>query len=87
MVTAKQRRAVRRVRPHRREAWRDSIRGIHLASKREGDALFDREARRHLGISGEDFLERWDAGVYRDSADEGVERVAHLIPVVRRTRA
>jgi len=87
MVTVKQHRTTRRVRSHQREAWRDSIRGIHIASKRESDALFDRHVRRHLNISGDEFLQRWDAGFYRDSTDEDVERVAHLIPVVRRTRA
>jgi len=35
----------------------------------EGRAIFDHQARRLLGISGEDFLRRWDAGEYREIAD------------------
>jgi hypothetical protein len=47
-------------------------------------ALFDREAQRLLGISGEEFVRRWDAGEYKDTPDtpEGrqVMRVEFLLP-------
>ncbi len=53
----------------------------------EGRALFDREARLWLGLSGEEFLRRWDAGEYRNLPDtlEGrnVLRVIFLLPFVR----
>jgi hypothetical protein len=53
----------------------------------EGRALFDREARRLLGIDGEEFLRRWNAGEYRDlpesPAARKAMRVAFLIPFVR----
>jgi hypothetical protein len=74
-----------------RETWRVSIPGVRMATEEEGQRLFDRQARRTLGISGEEFLERWDSGAYRDVTDpheaNKVRRVAMLIPSVRRTRA
>jgi hypothetical protein len=72
-----------------REAWRDAIPGIHFATEEEGRALFDYQARKTLGISGEEFLARWDAGEFRDFADDAegreIEALAMLIPFVRRT--
>lgn len=49
-----------------------------------GQELFDKAARRILGISGDDFLARWDRGEY-DEGDEdtAVTRVAMLIPFAR----
>ena len=43
-------------------------------------ALFDQESRRILGISGEEFLQRWDSGDFRDVEDtpEGRE-LSYLI--------
>jgi hypothetical protein len=43
----------------------------------EGRALLDARARRFLGISGEEFLRRWEAGEYGDDWD-----TAELSPVV-----
>lgn len=87
MVAINERRRVRRP----REAWRDSIRGVHIATAQEGDELFDFQTRKELGISGEEFLLRWDAGEYRHLEDPKVERkvqrLAMLIPFARRTRA
>ncbi len=63
---------------------------IRMASVRDGKALFDHQARQALGISGEEFLRRWDAGVYRaNDSDEGraARRLAMLIPFARLTRA
>jgi hypothetical protein len=55
----------------------------------ESRALFDRKARALLGISGPEFLRRWDAGEYRGLTEETREerdimRVAMLIPFGRR---
>ncbi len=48
---------------------------------------FEAAARQWLGISGEEFLRRWDAGEYREVFDDedhyGVLMVATLIPWVR----
>ena len=48
-----------------------------------GIAMFDQEARRIVGISGEEFLARWDAGEFRDFEDtpEGRE-LTHLILLI-----
>lgn len=43
--------------------------GIREITKEEGRELFDRNVRRHLGISGEEFIRRWDAGEYDDPDD------------------
>lgn len=58
-------------------------------SEEEGEKIFDETARRKLGISGEEFLRRWDAGKYSNLADENprAQEVAMLIPLVRTTDA
>lgn len=52
-------------------------------SRDEGRRMFDRAAQEALGISGGDFLARWDAGEYEDNDDPMVTRVAMLIPFAR----
>ena len=53
----------------------------------EGRELFEREARRLLGLSGKEFLRRWEAGEYRDLPEtpetRKLMRVAFLIPFGR----
>jgi hypothetical protein len=53
----------------------------------ESRALFDSEAHHWAGVSGEEFLRRWDAGEYRDIPDtpEGhrIMSVIYLIPFGR----
>lgn len=67
------------------------IPGVHVATREEGIALFDRDARQALGISGEEFLRRWDAGEYQPVPDsvEGraIGQLAVLIPFVRGAKA
>ena len=67
------------------------IEGIHFVSPEEGRELFDREAQRLFGISGDEFLRRWDSGEYRPIPDtpEGrkLGRMYGLIPFARRTSA
>ena len=53
------------------------------ATPEEGRALLDRAAREVLGISGDEFLAKWDAGDYEDSDDPAITRVAMLIPFAR----
>lgn len=66
-----------------------AIAGIQLLSAEEGVALFDREARTLLHISGAEFLRRWDRGEYRPVPDtaEGrkVRRLVMLMPFARDT--
>lgn len=38
--------------------------GVHWMTTAEGYDLFDREARRLMGMSGADFIRRWDAGEF-----------------------
>ena len=58
--------------------------GVEECSPEEGRALFDAAARRHLGVSGEEFLAKWDAGDYDDDPDNpDVVRVAMLMPFGR----
>ena len=53
-------------------------------SRAEGRAIFDRQARRYLGISGAEFLRRWEAGEYAADPDQpGVMDLVMLLPLVR----
>ena len=46
-------------------------------------ALFDQEARRVVGVSGEEFLKRWDAGEFHDFEDTPEGRdLAYLILLI-----
>lgn len=40
----------------------------------------DKEARRCLGISGEEFATRWRNGEYKNDANPHVTRIAMLLP-------
>jgi hypothetical protein len=53
------------------------------ATHEEGRALLDRAARELLGISGDEFLARWDVGDYEGVDDPAITRVAMLIPFAR----
>lgn len=60
---------------------------IQYATPEQGRDLLDYQARRLLNISGQEFLERWAAGEYRDLADapghRHIMRLAMLIPFGR----
>lgn len=49
----------------------------------EARVEFDRQARRRLNMSGEEFLRRWDAREFPDLEDPDVDWVGSLIPLVR----
>ncbi len=49
----------------------------------EAMAEFDRQARTHMHMSGEEFLRRWDAREFPDTEDPDVSWVASLIPLAR----
>ena len=70
---------------------RDQQPGTRVLTIKEGRALFDRQAKKELGISGEEFLRRWDAGEYSPVPDtaEGrkVGRLVMLMPFVGRTKS
>jgi len=54
-------------------------------TEQEGSAMLDEQARARLGISGEEFLRRWDAGDYAQPEHDqpAVAKVAMLIPLAR----
>lgn len=57
---------------------------IHRLSTSAARRLFDREARRHLRMSGKEFLRRWETGKFDGQADtSAVRRVAMLLPFGR----
>lgn len=54
-------------------------------TEQDGLSMLDEQARARLGISGEEFLHRWDAGEYAgpESDRPDVVKVAMLIPLAR----
>ena len=56
-----------------------------ILTEEEGRILFDETARRLLGISGEEFVHRYDAGYYDDKPDmhEEVIELHLMLPLVR----
>ena len=67
----------------------DDIPGIQVLSPEEGRAFFDRKAREELGLPGDEFLSRWDAGEFQPVPDtpEGrkVGRLVMMFPFVGRS--
>ncbi|HEY7035708.1 MAG TPA: hypothetical protein VH482_30495 [Thermomicrobiales bacterium] len=63
---------------------------VRVLTEEEAKDLFDQEARYSLGISGEEFLRRYDAGEYRDETDMDVyhkiNRLVMMMPLVRSVR-
>jgi hypothetical protein len=56
-----------------------AIEGVKELTREEGRALFEEEVQRLLGISGEEFLRRLDAGEYDDVYDTpGHWQIGHL---------
>ena len=55
---------------------------VRVLTKEEGRALFDRQARSRINMSGEEFLRAWDAGEF-DEDPESVMFLAMLIPFAR----
>lgn len=60
----------------------DDIRVIEL-TREEGMAMFDRQARERLGMSGEEFLRKWDAGEIDDPDRNDVLMLVMMIPFIR----
>lgn len=55
-------------------------------SEQAADELFDKICRREMGISGVEFLRRWDAGGYAGTdvdAVEGLADVVMALPLIR----
>ena len=69
----------------------DAIPRIDLVTPEEARTLFDQQARKLLHISGEEFLQRWDAGEYRPVRDDAegrkVGELVMMMPFARRTKS
>jgi hypothetical protein len=50
------------------------------ATPEEGRAILDRAARRHLKMTGPEFVAAWKAGKFTDTDRPEVVRVAMLLP-------
>jgi hypothetical protein len=62
----------------------DVVPEVRELTAAEGRALFDKTARKLLGISGDEFLARWDRGEYQHEKEQmAVTKVAMLIPFAR----
>lgn len=64
----------------------DAADGVVTMSAKEYDDLFDRIARKNMGISGAEFLRRWDAGEFEGvdwDSIEGLRAVAMAVPLAR----
>ena len=68
--------------PARQRSKTEDFPLVREATLEEGQAMLDRSARRHLRISGEEFLRRWRRGDYTNDLDApGVQEVAMLLPI------
>lgn len=73
------------------EQWekmlRESAARVVEMSNEEVRALFDKEARRVMGIGGEEFIRRYDSGEYNDIPDDadhiGFWPLVMWVPLVR----
>jgi hypothetical protein len=53
-------------------------------TEEQAAALFDREARRYLGMSGQEFIAAWESGKFDDDPDQpDVMYLAMLLPLVQ----
>lgn len=55
-------------------------RKIKFLSRKEGRKLLDKQARRYLRMSGEEFVRKWKAKEFDDPDRPEVMQVAFLIP-------
>ena len=57
---------------------------VRELSLEEGQKLFDEKALQYLGVSGDEFIRRLDAGEYGDpDEDPNVMRLVMLLPFAR----
>jgi len=67
---------------------REPIEGVQIISAAEAREIFDYQARRLMGMSGEEFLRRWDEGEFRDLFDKrGHENLTSLVMKMGLARA
>jgi hypothetical protein len=67
---------------------REPIEGVQDISAAEAREVFDYQARKLVGMSGEEFLRRWEEGEFRDLFDKcGHEDLTHLVMMMGLGRA
>lgn len=56
---------------------------IPTLSKEEAELEFDRQSRRWLEMSGEEFLKHWNEGSFPNPNDPHIVFVSMLLPLIR----
>ncbi len=57
---------------------------FHEATPEEGEVMLDQRAQRYLGISGLEFIRRWEAGYYDADPDaHGVQNIVGMLAFVQ----
>jgi hypothetical protein len=56
------------------------IEGVDWITREEGIAILDRQARKYLGMSGEEFVRRYRAGEIEDPDRSDVVALSMLLP-------
>jgi hypothetical protein len=67
---------------HRQTASANGVEIVERLSREEGKQLVDRQARKYLKMSGEDFARQYREGRIEDPDRLAVSRVAILLPLV-----
>ncbi len=67
--------------PHLPRLTRREQSGIKHITKRDGEQLLDRQARKYLGMSGAEFKRQYRAGTIEDPDRSAVIRVSLLMPL------
>ena len=67
---------------------REPIEGVQIISAAEAREIFDYRARKAMGMSGEEFLRRWDEGELHELFDEpGHKELTSLVMMMGFGRA
>ena len=65
----------------------DHVESTRFLEEEESRAFFDAQAQRLMGISGEEFIRRYDAGEFEDAPDDaehhGITELVMLLPFGR----
>ena len=61
--------------------WEDTGVDLEYVTPEEGAEILDRQARKYLGMSGEEFVRMYEAGEFEDPCRSEVARVSILIPL------
>ena len=56
---------------------------VKILTKNEGKKLLDRQARRQLNMSGDEFVRKWNAHEFADPEQPEIMGLAFLIPFGR----